>query len=238
MRVCERAAELTSNRRGVEASDDARLEGVAEDDLETVIASKFEFVVTCQIYGKLKAGKPGSDDAWKAASIDKLRSKYAHNLRVAYVDTQPATRAYLQVTQWEKVGTKPPPKTRSNSPEPVENRATSGASIADSGNASTTLGRPAACVDKRTLAGTSSTSTRSRASHVPQSGHFPAQVGCVDPHSVQRKVCFGALGPDFGITNPFSSEPVDQTQAQPTTSCRTRFRIPIHLTDLTSGDSQ
>ena len=99
--------------------------------------------------------------------------------------------------------TNPPPRTRSNSTEPVENRATSGASIAESGNASTTLGRPAACEDNRTLAGTSSISTRSKASQVPQSGHFPAQVGCVDPHSVQRKVCFGAFGPDFGITNPF-----------------------------------
>ncbi|HCD30372.1 MAG TPA: hypothetical protein DEQ73_07200 [Phycisphaerales bacterium] len=52
---------------------------------------------------------------------------------------------------------------------------------------------------------------------------------------MQRKVCFGAFGPDFGITTPFSSaELSDQTRAHThaTTSRRTRFKKPFHLNDL------
>ena len=55
----------------------ARLEGVPEDDLEMVVASKFEYVVTCQIYGKLKAAKRGSEESAKADAIDELRRQYA-----------------------------------------------------------------------------------------------------------------------------------------------------------------
>ena len=53
-----------------------------------MVASKFEYVVTCQIYGKLSAAKPGSADRWKADGIDALRRQFARNLRVGYVDTQ------------------------------------------------------------------------------------------------------------------------------------------------------
>ena len=70
----------------------ARLEGVAEEEVEAVVASKFEYVVTCQIYGKLKSGMSSKEtvrqeaDRWKAASIDALRHQFASNLSVAYVD--------------------------------------------------------------------------------------------------------------------------------------------------------
>ena len=66
-----------------------------------VVASKFEYVVTCQIYGKLKAPKPDlrvkdrmkdeirmKDDLYKAKGIDDLRKQFSRNLRVGYVDTQ------------------------------------------------------------------------------------------------------------------------------------------------------
>ena len=36
----------------------ARLEGAAEEEVEALVHAKFEFVVTCQIYGKLRAS-PG-----------------------------------------------------------------------------------------------------------------------------------------------------------------------------------
>ena len=42
-----------------------------DDELEALVASKFEFVVTCQIYGKLKASNK-ADDQWKAQCIDEL----------------------------------------------------------------------------------------------------------------------------------------------------------------------
>ena len=67
----------------------ARLEGVPEEEVEAVVGQKFEYVVTCQIYGRLQlSSKPG--DRWKAQCIDALRHDFAHNLKVAYVD---ATRA-------------------------------------------------------------------------------------------------------------------------------------------------
>ena len=53
-----------------------------------MVASKFEYVVTCQIYGKLSSAKPGSADKWKGDGIDELRKQFSRNLRVGYVDTQ------------------------------------------------------------------------------------------------------------------------------------------------------
>ena len=91
----DRAQVLSRTVRGMLRYADAlrvlaRLEGVPEDDVEMVVASKFEFVVTCQIYGKLKFGlngkPPSADDKQKAESIDALRKQFARNLRVAYVD--------------------------------------------------------------------------------------------------------------------------------------------------------
>ena len=77
----------------------ARLEGMPEEDIEMTIATKFEFVMTCQIYGKLKGGAPGSDEAQKAEAIDELRRQHAHNLRLAYVegDVKKAEEGFFSV---------------------------------------------------------------------------------------------------------------------------------------------
>ena len=50
----------------------ARLEGVAEEEVEAIVGAKFEYLVTCQIYSKLKKSKKG-EERWKAACIDELR---------------------------------------------------------------------------------------------------------------------------------------------------------------------
>ena len=39
----------------------ARLEGVAEEEVEAIVGAKFEYLVTCQIYGKLKKSKKGEE---------------------------------------------------------------------------------------------------------------------------------------------------------------------------------
>ena len=63
----------------------ARLEGVPEEEVEAVVGQKFEYVVTCQIYGRLQlSSKPG--DRWKAQCIDALRRQFAANLKIAYVE--------------------------------------------------------------------------------------------------------------------------------------------------------
>ena len=74
---------------GVErACSMSRLVNHAADTHAQVVASKFEYVVTCQIYGKLSSAKPGSADRWKGDGIDQLRRQFSRNLRVGYVDTQ------------------------------------------------------------------------------------------------------------------------------------------------------
>ena len=55
----DRAQVLSRTVRGVMRYGDglrvlARLEGLPEEQLEMTVASKFEFIVTSQIYGKLK----------------------------------------------------------------------------------------------------------------------------------------------------------------------------------------
>ena len=89
----DRAQVLSRTVRGVMRYGDAlrvlaRLEGLAEDELEPVVRSKFEYAVTCQIYARLRDSKK-EDDKWKAAGIDELRRRYAANLRVAYVEGDP-----------------------------------------------------------------------------------------------------------------------------------------------------
>ena len=63
----------------------ARLEGVPEEEVEAVVGQKFEYVVSCQIYNKLRASS-GVLDRWKAQCIDALRHEFAPNLKVAFVD--------------------------------------------------------------------------------------------------------------------------------------------------------
>eukprot|EP00966_Prymnesium_polylepis_P109321 2530843-Prymnesium_polylepis.1 len=67
----------------------ARLEGVPEANVEALVRSKFEYVVTSQIYFKLKSS-PKADDNWKAQAIDELRNTFPAHLKVAYVEGDPA----------------------------------------------------------------------------------------------------------------------------------------------------
>ncbi|KAL3930868.1 MAG: hypothetical protein SGPRY_001355 [Prymnesium sp.] len=102
----DRAQVLSRTVRGVMHYADAirihaRLEGVGEDEVEGLIASKFEYVVSCQDYLNLKSG--GSwEDQWKAQCIDELRFQFAANLRIAYIDevssclhASPKTTSYV-----------------------------------------------------------------------------------------------------------------------------------------------
>eukprot|EP00239_Pterosperma_sp_CCMP1384_P008580 CAMPEP_0197857878 /NCGR_PEP_ID=MMETSP1438-20131217/31299_1 /TAXON_ID=1461541 /ORGANISM="Pterosperma sp., Strain CCMP1384" /LENGTH=305 /DNA_ID=CAMNT_0043473869 /DNA_START=18 /DNA_END=931 /DNA_ORIENTATION=- len=61
-----------------------RIEGIPEEELENVVDTKFEYIVSCQIYGKLKTSdKPV--DRWKAQSIDELRRQFPRSLKVAFI---------------------------------------------------------------------------------------------------------------------------------------------------------
>ena len=86
----DRAQVLSRTVRGFLRNADgvrllARMEGVSEEDLEWLVASKFEYVVSCQIYGKQRRSQNAAD-LQKADAIDALRREYAANLRIAYVD--------------------------------------------------------------------------------------------------------------------------------------------------------
>ena len=50
----------------------ARLEGHAEEEVESLVRSKFEFLVSCQIFGKMKKAELGSLDRFKASAIEEL----------------------------------------------------------------------------------------------------------------------------------------------------------------------
>ena len=66
--------------------------------LPNQVSAKFEYVITCQIYGELSTAltKPNPkktpqercDMLHKAQCIDELRRQFSRNLRVGYVDTQ------------------------------------------------------------------------------------------------------------------------------------------------------
>ena len=88
----DRGQVLSRTVRGVMLYGDAlrvlaRLEGVAEEEVEAVVGAKFEYVVACQQYGKMKRSKK-ADDRWKALCVDDLRHEFAANLRVAYVEDE------------------------------------------------------------------------------------------------------------------------------------------------------
>jgi hypothetical protein len=63
----------------------ATLEGVPLDHVDEIVNSKFTYLVTCQLYDKLKNSSV-EQDSWKAASIEALQKEFPHNLRVAYVE--------------------------------------------------------------------------------------------------------------------------------------------------------
>ena len=65
----------------------ARLEGVPEEEVESLVASKFEYVVSAQVYHALKLREveehaQARDDAAKASAIDELMEAFPHNLKV------------------------------------------------------------------------------------------------------------------------------------------------------------
>ena len=67
----------------------AMLEGVPADHIEEVVSSKFTYLVTCQIFDKLKNSSIQTDQQ-KAASIEKLQGQFPRNLRIAYVESDTA----------------------------------------------------------------------------------------------------------------------------------------------------
>ena len=88
----DRAQVLSRTIRGVQRYGDGlrligRMEGVPEAELEWLVASKFEYVVTCQIYSRQQR-----EDPEKAKAIDEMRRTYADNLRIAYVDDDKAEK--------------------------------------------------------------------------------------------------------------------------------------------------
>ncbi|KAL3933773.1 MAG: hypothetical protein SGPRY_000137 [Prymnesium sp.] len=63
----------------------ARLEQVPEEEIEALVASKFEYVVSSQNFYKL-ATSDIPESQQKAHFIDELRKQFPHSLRIAYVD--------------------------------------------------------------------------------------------------------------------------------------------------------
>ena len=92
--------------------------------------------------------------------------------------------AELTPTSTSEPLTAPPPRTRSSSPMPVENRISASASSSVTGRALRTLpppaGREAPFPAARAAWGCST-----MVFHAPQAGHFPAHLGVSLPHSVQ-----------------------------------------------------
>ncbi|KAL3902819.1 MAG: hypothetical protein SGPRY_011910 [Prymnesium sp.] len=61
------------------------LEQVPEEEIEALVASKFEYVVSSQNFHKL-ATSQNPESQQKAQFIDELRKQFPHSLRIAYVD--------------------------------------------------------------------------------------------------------------------------------------------------------
>jgi callose synthase len=66
----------------------ARLEGHEEQDVERLVQSKFEFLVSCQIFGKMRLAEAGSMDKFKADAIEELILA-TPDLRVCFVHVPP-----------------------------------------------------------------------------------------------------------------------------------------------------
>ena len=84
-------------RYGAGLKELAKLEGIPADDAACLANSKFEYIVTCQMYGVMKTSKDPSMKM-KASQIDALRAQYPESLRIAYVelpvdDEQPEVRS-------------------------------------------------------------------------------------------------------------------------------------------------
>lgn len=62
----------------------ARLEGYDEDHIERLVHDKFEYLVSCQVYGRMLSAPMGSADRQKAEDINELIFKHPE-LRVCFV---------------------------------------------------------------------------------------------------------------------------------------------------------
>ena len=60
------------------------------------VSAKFTYLVTCQIYDRLKTS-PSPRDQWKAAAIDELLARFKRSLKVAYVEHDEAKGVYSSV---------------------------------------------------------------------------------------------------------------------------------------------
>jgi hypothetical protein len=74
----------------------AMLEGVPRGHVEDLVASKFQYLVTCQIYDKLQNSSSRADQ-WKAEAIDLLRMRFPRHLRIAYVEYDEARGVHSSV---------------------------------------------------------------------------------------------------------------------------------------------
>ena len=88
----DRAQVLSRTVRGVMLYADAlriqaRLEGLTAEQVDSLVAEKFQMVVSCQVYGSLRESKQ-SDMKWKAKCIDELRHRFPTHLKLAYIQGQ------------------------------------------------------------------------------------------------------------------------------------------------------
>lgn len=68
----------------------ARAEGYDEDEIETLVCDKFEYLVSCQVYGNMLNAPQGSADRQKAEDINELILNHPE-LRVCFVQTKSDT---------------------------------------------------------------------------------------------------------------------------------------------------
>ncbi|KAL1503395.1 hypothetical protein AB1Y20_011446 [Prymnesium parvum] len=83
-----------------------RLEGTPEGEVEDVVSLKFEYVVTCQIYGKHKYGDEADPaklqaNREKAVAIDQMMKRHPNSIKVAYVDQTADGRVYSKLIEWD-----------------------------------------------------------------------------------------------------------------------------------------
>jgi len=96
----DRSQSLARCVRGVTLYGDAlrllaRLEGHAEDEIEALVRSKYEFLVSAQIFGTQRSARPGTLERFKAQAIEELIVSN-RDLRVCFVHvpTDPSIEDY------------------------------------------------------------------------------------------------------------------------------------------------
>ena len=96
----DRSQSLARCVRGVTLYGDAlrllaRLEGHAEDEIESLVRSKYEFLVSAQIFGTQRSARPGTLERFKAQAIEELIVSN-RDLRVCFVHvpTDPSIEDY------------------------------------------------------------------------------------------------------------------------------------------------